>query len=71
MRAVHPRGQVRADFDSWQMLLDGPVDRVFDALTLTIPEAVELRQNTPFAGVLTDRERSRALAAFRSSVQVA
>jgi len=34
-------------------------------LTSTGPRAIELRQNSPFAGVLRPEERAAALAAFR------
>lgn len=71
MRSVHPRGRVLDDFDAWEALLDGPPGRLFDVLASTSPRAAELRQNTPFAGVLTERERAKALAAFRTSAQAA
>ena len=67
MREAHPRGRVRADFDIWEDLLDGPMERLFDVLVSTSPLAVELRQNTPFAGVLTPAERAKALSAFCAS----
>jgi hypothetical protein len=35
-------------------------------LTSRAPIAVELRQNSPFAGVISQEDRARALAAFRS-----
>jgi hypothetical protein len=35
-----------------------------EVLTSTVPEAAELRQNSPFAGVLPDRERHRVLDSF-------
>jgi hypothetical protein len=71
MRAAHPRGMVRDDFDAWEALLDGSRDQLFDVLMSGSPSAVVLRQNTPFAGVLTERERTKALAAFRDSVRAA
>jgi hypothetical protein len=42
---------------TWKELLDGPLDRLFDVLVSASPQAVNLRQNSPFAGVLTVRER--------------
>lgn len=71
MRQAHPGGRVQADFDAWEQLLDGPLERLFDTLTSASPRAIGLRQNTPFAGVLTSAERSKALAAFRASWQAA
>ena len=38
---------------------------VLDVLTSRDELAVELRQNSPFAGVLTEAERQAALASFR------
>jgi hypothetical protein len=40
------------------------VDAVVELITATDERAVELRQNTPFAGILSERERLRVLAAF-------
>jgi hypothetical protein len=50
--------------DRWQDTLDDRVEAVLDALTSREPRAVELRQNSPFAGVLTETERRAVLAAF-------
>jgi excisionase family DNA binding protein len=71
MRQAHPAGLVQADFDAWEQLLDGPLEWLFDVLVSASPRAVGLRQNTPFAGVLTPAERAKALAAFRASWQTA
>lgn len=71
MRSAHPRGRVREDFDVWDELLNGSLERLFGVLTSTSPQALELRQNTPFAGVLTERERLKALAAFRDAARAA
>ena len=50
----------------WERLVDAGPEAVIRALVADTPESVELRQNSPFAGVLTDRERRLALDAFRS-----
>ena len=50
----------------WERLLDAGPEAVIRALVADTPESVELRQNSPFAGVLTDRERRLAMDAFRS-----
>jgi excisionase family DNA binding protein len=47
----------------WERLLEGPPSRILEALTGRTPRARELRQNSPFAGVLTDEERRRILQA--------
>ena len=64
LRAANPRGALRRWLDEWETLLDGPVEGVLDALTSRAPRARELRQNSPFAGVLTESERRDVLAAF-------
>jgi len=49
----------------WTALLERGATAVLDVLTSRDEFAVELRQNSPFAGVLTDVERQAALASFR------
>lgn len=60
-RMVHPRS--RPWVDAWAEILDDP-ERVMERITATDPRSDELRQNTPFAGVLDDAERGRILTAF-------
>jgi hypothetical protein len=50
---------------AWRSALDAGVDIVLGILTSREPEAIELRQNSPFAGVLDYRERERVLEGFR------
>jgi hypothetical protein len=50
--------------DRWEELLARGRDPVAEALTTRSPEAIELRQNTPFTGVLTQSERAAVLDAF-------
>jgi hypothetical protein len=64
MRAAH--GRRIPWLDRWDRLIDAGSEVVIRALVAETSEGVELRQNSPFAGVLTDRERRLALAAFRS-----
>ncbi len=65
------RGQHRADgksrhwFDRWDLLLDEGVDSVADVLASRDHDAVELRVNSPFAGVLEESERLAVHRAFR------
>jgi len=64
MRSAH---QARSPWiRRWEQLVDAGPETVMRALVADTPESAELRQNSPFAGVLTDRERRRALNAFRS-----
>ena len=64
MRAAH-RAPVPW-LDAWERLIDRGAQAVVKALVADTPESVELRQNSPFAGVLTDAERRKVLAAFRA-----
>ena len=60
------RGQARRWLDEWERLLDGPVDRVLSTLVSTSPRDRELRQNSPFAGVLDEKTRARVLERWRT-----
>lgn len=65
LREVHPGGMTAAWLAEWSAVLDAGEDAVFAVLTSAAQRAVELRQNSPFAGVLSEEERSAALEAFR------
>ncbi|MEZ5282121.1 MAG: helix-turn-helix domain-containing protein [Acidimicrobiales bacterium] len=60
------RGQAKKWLDEWTRLLNGPVDRILAALTDRSLRGRELRQNSPFAGALTEEQRLKALEAWRS-----
>lgn len=47
--------------DRWEQLLDRPVADIRKALVDDSPGADDLRQNSPFAGLLNERERQRIL----------
>lgn len=65
LRAQHlGRGMTAHWLDQWQEVLDAGVDAVADVLTSQGPAALELRQNSPFAGVISEAVRSRVLASF-------
>lgn len=51
--------------DAWRRALDAGPEDVLQILTSPADAAVELRQNSPFAGVLDEVERRRVLDAFR------
>ena len=55
--------------DSWDVLLDGPLDEILAVLVSTTQEGRDLRKNAPFAGVLTQDERAEVLADFYNSPQ--
>jgi hypothetical protein len=48
----------------WEMILDRPVEEIIPLLTDPRPHARELRQVTPFAGILSAAERAAAYRAF-------
>lgn len=60
-RSIHAHGGPW--IDAWASLLDDP-ERVMEYLTAIDARSDELRQNSPFAGVLDDTERSRVMDAF-------
>lgn len=58
----HVRGPlVNAWLDEWLALSTGPLGPLVDVLLGTDEHAVEMRQNTPFLGVLTQQERLEAI----------
>lgn len=64
MREVSGRGQGARWLDEWQQVLDGPVEGVMEALTSRSPRSRELRQNSPFAGVLSAEDRLKVLEGY-------
>lgn len=60
------RGQAKKWLDDWERLLNGPVDRILAALTDRSLRGRELRQNSPFAGALTEEQRRMALDGWRA-----
>ncbi len=52
--------------DRWLALLDGPLDELLTALTADTVASRELRQNSPFVGVLTEEERTAILQGMPS-----
>jgi hypothetical protein len=52
--------------ERWLALLGGPLDELLTALTADTVESRELRQNSPFVGVLTEEERTAILQGMPS-----
>ncbi len=50
----------------WIEILERPWPQIAALLTEQSEKAIRLRQSTPFAGVLTEPERKRIYAAFRT-----
>ncbi|PWH05345.1 DNA-binding protein [Brachybacterium endophyticum] len=60
-----PDGMASRYLTQWNDVIDGGVDEVAAVLTSPDEHSSELRQNTPFAGVLPDRDRVQVLRSFR------
>ena len=60
------QGQARRWLDEWEYLLDGSIDKLLRSLVSPSPKSRELRQNSPFAGLLNQQERNQALATWSS-----
>ncbi|HEX7351632.1 helix-turn-helix domain-containing protein [Brachybacterium sp.] len=58
-------GMAAGYLEQWLEIVDGGVDDVAEVLVGTDDRSSELRQNSPFAGVLSDQVRRRVLASFR------
>jgi len=58
------RGQAVSWLDEWERLLDGSVENLLATLTSRSPRGRDLRQNSPFAGVLSESERTQVLASW-------
>ena len=52
--------------EEWRAILDRPWPEIAALITEPGESAARLRQSSPFAGILTQRERERVYAAFRS-----
>jgi excisionase family DNA binding protein len=61
----HPGGMSRRWLGRWRVLLDQGPEAVMSVLVAETEESNELRQNSPFAGVLSSAERLAILDAFR------
>lgn len=62
---IHRGGAVERWLDEWRRLLSRGPEAVMRTLTSEAPEAVELRQNSPFPGVLSEAERRSVLGSFK------
>jgi excisionase family DNA binding protein len=65
LQKVHHDGVAARWLDRWEEILAAGPDAVFESLTSPAGWAVELRQNSLFAGVLSQEERHAALDSFR------
>lgn len=52
--------------EEWRVALEGPLPDVLALLTGSDERSVRLRQSNPFAGALTEQERSAIILQFQS-----
>ncbi|UFU07960.1 helix-turn-helix domain-containing protein [Ruania halotolerans] len=65
-KSVHRAdGMATRYLEQWEQVIDGGVDEVVTVLMGTDEHSSELRQNSPFAGVLSEVDRRQALRSFR------
>jgi excisionase family DNA binding protein len=60
-----PDGMTVRYFEEWKRVLDQGLDAIVEVMVSPSQKARELRQNSPFAGVLPDETRLRVLRTFR------
>ena len=66
-REVHAeRPPILAALGQWSDILDEGVESIVATLTGQTEAAEDLRQNSPYAGVLSQKQREQALTSFRS-----
>jgi len=65
LERAHPGGMSRRRLARWRVLLQEGPQAVMSVLVADTEEATELRQTSPFAGVLSSAERLAILDAFR------
>jgi excisionase family DNA binding protein len=66
MRGV-ARGEAVRWLGEWERLLDRPIDDLLDRMTSRTLRGRELRQNSPFAGLLSEADRGRVLASWQAA----
>ncbi|MDT0202504.1 helix-turn-helix domain-containing protein [Nocardioides sp. AE5] len=62
--AHRPDGVTVRHLGRWEQILEQGLDAVMETIVSPSPEACELRQNTPFAGILDDMTRAQVLRNF-------
>lgn len=61
---VHAGTMAERWLDRWRSTLGSGLDRVLTLLLSDTPQAAELRQNSPFTGILSEEERIKVLTSF-------
>ena len=67
LSAIQPGA--RQVFERWQAWLELPVEELVSNILDPFPEAREMRQVSPFSGVLNPQDRARILTQFRKEYQ--
>jgi excisionase family DNA binding protein len=62
--AVHAGTMAAHWLDLWRTTLEAGPDRVLSVLVADTPQAAEMRQNSPFTGILSSDERKSILESF-------
>ncbi|MGO9872697.1 MAG: hypothetical protein ACLPVY_02770 [Acidimicrobiia bacterium] len=65
MRQANTDGTASGYLDAWSRLLDGPVEPLLITLTSLEESARDLRNVTPFAGVVPDEQRRELVRSVR------
>jgi excisionase family DNA binding protein len=68
LEGAHPTGMSRRWLARWRALVEQGPEAVMRALVAESEEADELRQNSPFAGVLSEAERLAILQAHQRHI---
>jgi excisionase family DNA binding protein len=67
LRRLHPEGVAWEWLDRWEVVIEDGAESVLEALTSSAEYAVALRRNSPFTGILPEKERQRVLESFAES----
>ncbi len=59
-------GREKACADEWALILQTPWEKIRSILLDPAPKATRLRQNSPFCGVLTNKERWKIIKEYRN-----
>ncbi|USQ81510.1 helix-turn-helix domain-containing protein [Ornithinimicrobium faecis] len=62
-----PDGKANDYLREWEKVLDDGLERTVETVLSSSLRSCELRQNSPFAGVLSQTERMAALTSFRAT----
>lgn len=59
-------GMTASYLHQWEQILDAGLDRIIEALTASDEQSCDLRENSPFAGVLSPDRRAKVLKTIRA-----